>query len=147
MFLIRHPSPSIKRQPALMRLALALVATVIATSVGAISESTATSFAIMEYDDTAPNPPLSGKEQELVSRLSKAEIERLDKELLANCTHQWRKVAMVIGMTMGTLESRTFGIPAMYYAHRVAKLVREGRLESQGDLQRMRYSEVRLPNK
>jgi ubiquinone biosynthesis protein UbiJ len=101
----------------------------------------------MEYDDTAPDPDLSPKEQELVGRLSQAEVMRVDQELLTNCTHQWRKVAMVVGTTMGSLESRTIGIPAIYYAQRVAKLVREGRLESQGDLQRMRYSEVRLPSK
>jgi len=36
------------------------------------------------------------------------------------------------------------GIPDIYYANRVRALVEAGRLESQGNLDYMRFSEVRL---
>ena len=38
-------------------------------------------------------------------------------------------------------------IPDIYYAQRVRRLVAVGELESQGNLEYMRYSEVRLPAK
>ena len=48
-------------------------------------------------------------------------------------------------MAMGKLEHPVVGIPDSYYAQRVAALVSEGKLVSQGDLKRMHSSEVKLP--
>jgi hypothetical protein len=130
-----------------MKLVPVLIAIVATISAGAEAQPQSSTLTIMNLDDSAPDPPLSKAELALVNQLSQAQIDQVDRELRANCTHQWRKVAMVVGTTMSTLESRTVGIPAMFYAQRVARLVHEGRLQSQGDLQRMRYSEVRLPTK
>jgi hypothetical protein len=52
---------------------------------------------------------------------------------------------MVVGTTMMNLPSRVEGIPDIYYSQRVQKFVKDGLLESQGNLSRMRYSEVRRP--
>ena len=38
---------------------------------------------------------------------------------------------------------RVDGIPDIYYSKRVQKLANDGKLEYQGNLSRMRYSEVR----
>ena len=48
-------------------------------------------------------------------------------------------------MTIGELSERFPNIPDIYYAQRVRRLVAVGELESQGNLEYMRYSEVRLP--
>lgn len=90
------------------------------------------------------DPALTKEELELVSRLSPAQVAQIDQEILANCSTHWRKVAMVVGTTMLQLKNRAVGIPDTYYAQRVAKLVGEGKLEAQGNLQRMRFSEVRI---
>lgn len=57
----------------------------------------------------------------------------------------WRKVAMLVAATMIELPNKKHGLPDVFYAERVRKLVEAGRLEPQGNLQYMRYSEVRLP--
>jgi hypothetical protein len=92
-----------------------------------------------------PEPPLTTEELALVASLSAAEVVDIDRALLANTHDRWRKVAMVVGKTMGELANRRHGIPDTFYAQRVRKLVEDGALESQGNLAFMRFSEVRLP--
>lgn len=71
-----------------------------------------------------------------------AEIEAIDQALLSNVSNEWRKVAMVVGMAMD--EYSIPGIPDVFYAQRVRRLAELGRLESQGNLAYMRFSEVRV---
>ena len=71
----------------------------------------------------------------------------MDRVLLAQSAHSWRKVARIVGMAIGELSERLPNIPDVYYAQRVQRLVAVGELESQGNLAYMRYSEVRLPAK
>ena len=71
--------------------------------------------------------------------------EEIDTALLANVTNQWRKVAFVVGMTMMEIDSkRHVGRDDLYFAQRIAVLVQRGLIEHTGDLDRMRYCEVRL---
>lgn len=79
--------------------------------------------------------------------MTEREIAAIDEVLMANAKTQWRKVAMIVGFTMGQLENRVRGIPDLYYAQRVKKLVESRYLESQGKLAYMRFSEVRFPEK
>jgi ubiquinone biosynthesis protein UbiJ len=95
-------------------------------------------------EDRNPDPPLSTEQLQLVAKLSAVEVERIDRALLENCSRGWRKVARVVGTTMMDLKPRPPGIPDLYYSQRITKLVEEGKLESAGNLQFMRYSEVRL---
>ena len=55
-------------------------------------------------------------------------------------------MAFIVGKTMMDLPGLVSGIPDVYYSQRVRHLVEEGKLESQGNLAYMRYSEVRLPS-
>ena len=80
-------------------------------------------------------------------KLSYEAIQAIDYLLLSHAHAKWRKVAMIVALTMTDPENRNRGIPDLFYAQRVRKLVEEGRLESQGNLQEMRFSEVRLPNR
>ena len=53
---------------------------------------------------------------------------------------------MVVGTTMMSDGPYRFeSIPDVFYSQRVKALVENGLLESQGNLDFMRYSEVRLP--
>ena len=101
----------------------------------------------MEQNEDEFDPPLTAAESGKIEQLSASEVAQIDQTLLANAAPQWRKVARVVGTSMTDLKSKVSGIPDVYYSQRVAKLVSEGQLESQGNLRRMRFSEVRLPNK
>lgn len=95
--------------------------------------------------DLQPDSLLDPEDQAAVSRLTAAELALIDEELLASCASTWRKVARVVGTAMMAIGERLPDIPDSYYAQRVAALVHCGALESQGNLDYMRYSEVRLP--
>lgn len=56
-----------------------------------------------------------------------------------------RKVAFLVGATMSDLPNRVKGIPDVFYSQRVAHLVGQGILVAEGNLQYMRFSEVRFP--
>ena len=69
-----------------------------------------------------------------------------DKMLLAQATERWKKVAMVISQVMMSVREEDW--PGdIYLSKRLQALVASGQLESQGDLSRIGYSEVRLPQK
>jgi hypothetical protein len=100
--------------------------------------------AMNETSTVEPNdPPLNQAQELAVSKLSASEVEKIDTELLANTGNSWRKVAMVVGLTMSKTQGQFSDIPDLYYSQRVANLVEHGHLESQGNLLQMRYSEVR----
>lgn len=88
---------------------------------------------------------LNEKQKELVSQLSSEDIKTIDDALLLNSSTYWRKVSRVVGSTMTNMPNVIAGIPDVYYAQRVKHLVAEGKLNSQGSLDSMRYSEIRLP--
>jgi pimeloyl-ACP methyl ester carboxylesterase len=92
-----------------------------------------------------PDGPLDAEESLRVSRLTQEDLWEMDRVLLAQASQNWRKVARIVGMTMGELSARIPNVPDLYYAQRVRHLVEVGKLESQGNLEYMRYSEVRRP--
>jgi len=89
---------------------------------------------------------LTEEDEELVSLLGAPDLEVIDTALLAECASSWRKVARVVGTTMRKLQEDFPNLSDSYYALRVAELVASGCLESQGNLDYMRFSEVRLPS-
>jgi uncharacterized protein DUF3658 len=67
--------------------------------------------------------------------------DEIDRVILERCRDNWLKVARVIVDTREAL-----GVPTdLEIAHRIEMLVKAGKLESQGNLARWRFSEVRLP--
>jgi len=99
----------------------------------------------IENDDDPPDLPLIEEEQALLDALSEPLLSEIDAALLAGCAHTWRKVARVVGTTMMTQPFRELRLPDVCYATRVVHLVNQGKLESDGNLNYMRYSEIRLP--
>lgn len=104
----------------------------------------------LEIDDlfNSATPPrsetsLSDEEyQANIDSLTTEELQFIDEALLAQASHQFRKVARIVGFAMPAIAKR---IPDTFYAERVKKLVKEGRLIAEGDLDHMSKSEVRLP--
>jgi hypothetical protein len=78
--------------------------------------------------------------------LRSAPISFFDQQLLSCVSHRWLKSARIIGDALykfwGEGRHQT-GVEVL--AARLRSLVEAGLLESQGDLSRIRYSEVRLP--
>ncbi len=101
----------------------------------------------MTGDETELDSEPTLQQQRLIDQLTPGQVSQVDTELLANCATQWRKVARVVGTTMLQFNGRFRGIPDVFFAKRVALLVAAGKLEAQGNLKRMRFSEVRLPAK
>jgi len=97
------------------------------------------------YNEFEPDGELSPEVRALVDELTSNQLTEIDNALLANCLDQWRKVAAVVGFTM-TKEfmAEHPGIPDVFFSQRVRSLVDRGILENQGNLNYMRYSEVRL---
>jgi hypothetical protein len=93
-----------------------------------------------------PDPPLNAEQSLRVSRLTQEELWEMDRVLLEQASRNWRKVARIVGMSISELRARIPNVPDLYYAQRVRHLVEVGKLESQGNLAYMRYSEVRLPS-
>lgn len=94
-------------------------------------------------DDTY-DAELSPAEGARVVKLSQAELALIDKALLSQVSGDWRKVARVVGMAILSMRDLPSDVPDAFFAKRVGLLVESGQLESQGDLRRMRFSEVRL---
>ena len=84
--------------------------------------------------------------RELIDAITPEQLQIIDDALMAGASDQFRKVARVVGIAMKATEDDIYRIPDYFFASRVQKLVNEGRLVSQGDLERMRYSEVKLPD-
>jgi hypothetical protein len=88
---------------------------------------------------------MTPQQQALADSLSPDFVARVDAALLSHATTKNRKVAMLVGLTMGDQALRVPGLPDVFYAQRVEALVARGLLIAEGNLEYMRYSEVRLP--
>jgi hypothetical protein len=100
----------------------------------------------LQQEHPTPDPPLSAEEAALVSQLTDTQVAAIDSALMSHATSQGRKVAMIVGLAMSSLPNRVRGIPDLFYAQQVRKLVADGQLVSEGNLAFMRFSEVRLPS-
>ncbi len=100
----------------------------------------------MTFDEFEPDGPLTTEQLAIVQKLTPEQLAQVDDALLSNCCDEWQKVARVVGTTMMNDSVRLENVPDIFYSQRVQLLVKEGSLESKGNLKFMRYSEVRLTN-
>jgi len=103
-------------------------------------------IAMTDFDDTEPAGPPTPEEEAQVRLLTATDLQRIDECLLSHTSHQWRKVARVIGQTMLVLGREFPAIPDVIYRLRIKHLAESGVIESAGNLNRMRYSEIRIPD-
>ncbi|WP_165424364.1 DUF3658 domain-containing protein [Pseudoxanthomonas winnipegensis] len=99
----------------------------------------------MDPTDNQDDPPLDAEDLEAVATLTQDDFNAIDQALLVASSTSWRKVASVVGAARDTYPDLYHDIPDVFYSHRVRTLVSDGKLEAQGNLHRMRFSEVRLP--
>lgn len=99
----------------------------------------------MQEDEYEFGSPLDDEEAEVVSALTAAEVEAIDSALLGSTTEGWAKVAMVLARQMKPRPGVPDDVPLEFYWSRLCDLVKRGDLESQGNLRRARFSEVRRP--
>jgi hypothetical protein len=95
--------------------------------------------------DDAPDSDryLTDEQRHRIAALTDEDVAWIDQQLLSRCDDQFRKVAYVVATAMSLDAERQPGIPDVFYAGRVRRLVECGALQAVGDLSRMRYSEVR----
>ena len=96
-----------------------------------------------EFDETEPDGPLTPEEEARARLLTAADLQRIDETLLSYTSHQWRKVAYVIARAMEVLHRECSWIPDRFYSLRIKHLVESGVIEAAGNLNRMRFSEIR----
>lgn len=97
-----------------------------------------------DFDDKKPYGPLTPEEEAQARLLTPAQLQRIDECLLSHVSPQFRKVAYVIGRTMLEI-NREFSLPDVFYGIRIKHLAESGVIEAAGNLNRMRFSEIRLP--
>jgi len=66
--------------------------------------------------------------------------------ILSLANSEWQKTAMLLAKTMAECQESSLQVTYEELANRVVDLVRQGRLQAQGDLSQWRNSEVRLPS-
>lgn len=93
-----------------------------------------------------PNPPVSREEKSGFAKLSGEDKAIIDNEILGCLVSHWQKVARVVIRAEEKLRSRYPEFSHVFYAERIRVLAKQGRLDSQGNLRYMRFSEVRLPD-
>jgi hypothetical protein len=96
-------------------------------------------------DSESPDPSLTPEQFRVALALSPEIVRRIDAQILSHSRPSPRKVALIVALTMDEFSSEAKDLPDVYYASRVKSLVQSGALVAQGDLSRMRYSEVWLP--
>jgi hypothetical protein len=81
------------------------------------------------------------------SGLVSAPLDVFDATLLGNARKQWRKAALIVGMTLGDfIDGAFFQTGDLVLFARLVSLAEAGVLEWQGDLAHMRNCEMRLPS-
>lgn len=97
--------------------------------------------------DVRKDPKSTPEQRRTADQLSEADLEQIDRQILENASREWSKVARIVLTTMIERGDGTTGLPETFYSQRIANLVKEGLLESRGDLTDMNLSEVRLVEK
>ena len=87
--------------------------------------------------------PLGDEDMEAIVALSASEVATIDQAILSTLTNRWQKTALVVGRAMYAYPDQFGDIPDVFYGQRVLQLASDGLLASQGNLRRMRFSEVR----
>ena len=97
-------------------------------------------------DDSPPDLLPSDAYLARIGALAPSELEEIDRALQAAASEHFQSVAVLVATAMAKVSERLPSIPDVFYAQRVIRLVKLEQLEAHGDLERMQYSEVRLPH-
>jgi len=93
-----------------------------------------------------PNSRLSPEEASAFAQLTNNQIASIDDAILSCASPHWQKVARMVSLIEDKLVTKYPQFSYALYVERIRLLAEQERLESQGDLSFMRFSEVRLPH-
>jgi hypothetical protein len=99
---------------------------------------------LVDDEDRLPDFP-DEEEQAFALELGAEGLSKIDKTIISSARANWLKVARIIG---DAIEAGGFDYSDAIvdlHARRVMEIVASGALESQGNLERPRFSEVRIP--
>ncbi len=117
--------------------------------VGRIAElgslALANEHATMSDETPEAKPPLTAAEKAAARRLTEEDLKIIDTAILECSRRDWQKLAKVCSRVHAELAARFPVFSYALYAERIAFLADQGLLEAQGDLDYLRFSEVRLP--
>jgi len=94
-----------------------------------------------DFEEDHVSSTLRWKDVVLPASVTEADVDEL---IFAALKKNWRKVAMIVGNVFQTCETRSIPLSDEVIAARIQELAEAGRIESQGNLAKWRYSEVRL---
>ena len=100
----------------------------------------------MNREIPVPDDPVSPEEAAAFARLRTGQVKDIDDAILSCADPHWQKLAMMVSLAKEKLRTKYPQFSISLYAERIRLLAEQGRLESQGDLSYMRFSEVRLPH-
>lgn len=92
-----------------------------------------------------PDGPLTPEQEISVSQLTSEDFEIIDSAIIRNCSHQFRKIARVVGSVITDNTESIPDLPDVFIARRIRQLIAHGKLESQGNITAMRFGEIKLP--
>lgn len=98
---------------------------------------------LLDDDDELPASP-DEDEASLMTELGAIGLATVDDSLRRHAKARWSKVAMVIVTALESDARPLSDASVDLYARRTIELVRRGVFDSQGDLRKPRFSEVRL---
>lgn len=92
---------------------------------------------------------LTDEDKKRLETLSCEELALIDKWLLKHATYQWQKTAMVVVDAIGESDraEKLEDVSDVIFGLRVEHLVSQGALLAQGNVRRMRFSEIKLGEK
>ena len=99
----------------------------------------------MNEETPRETPPPTTEECALAAQLPAEDLRLIDETIVGCAQPGWHKVARVMWEVEAKLGARFPGLTHRFYTLRLGQLVRAGRLESQGHLMYMRFSEIRRP--
>ena len=99
----------------------------------------------MEQEESPDQDLLDAQDIAAIDSLTESDIKQIDEWLLSCVEENWRKVAMVVAkaISISDEKGKFLEVPDVFFGMRVESLVASGRLVAQGDLKRMRLSEVK----
>jgi hypothetical protein len=101
----------------------------------------------MQEEEYEFGAPLDAEETATVEGLTPEDISAIDDALLDVTSPNWSKVAMVLAKQMKARPGVPDYVPLEFYWRRLCDMIARGQLESQGNLRRARFSEVRRATK
>jgi hypothetical protein len=96
--------------------------------------------------DPQDSVPYEPTEEEIAQMVASSPEERATAQEMAlrECTDRWKKVARIVGDLLDEFEQTYPHLPFAYLQATMQKLEDLGKVEIDGDVWAMRYSEIRL---